>query len=450
MILKTIHIYHLVIIGLISFVPCLARAGMEAEYKQIAGCYHSIMEAETYPLDQWQGCIDGFGHHAALYPDSSTAPRALLSKGRLLEKRGAYIQQPADYNEAITTYRELARKYRTSSLADDAYFRIGYIEWEYQSDQKSALYSFNTLLKWYPKGDMAREARAYLNKANADAAPVATGPVLKPKGHFYKGSSKSTASLKKSPVVAASPVEPLVRPSATTQTTPVTLHHIVIDPGHGGHDTGAIGKKGTKEKDITLAISKRLAALLRKELGVKVTLTRQSDKYITLGERNRITERVGADLFISIHANASTDPTQHGIQTYYLNNATDKAAQKLADRENKALGKDASELQSIISTLIQNATTDQSRLLAKSVHQSIVGTLSRQYSEVNDQGVRTALFYVLVGTKVPGILVETSYVSNLREEGRLKDGQFQSQMARAIADGIQHYSREADKLAQDL
>jgi len=215
----------------------------------------------------------------------------------------------------------------------------------------------------------------------------------------------------------------------------------VIDPGHGGDQKGAVGPGGTKEKDIALAISKKLANQIRKKTGAKVYLTRSGDKTLSLEARDRFAVRRGADLFISVHANAATNRSMSGIETYYLNNATDRAAQKLAARENRASRKKLSDVEHILSTMLQNIDTVESRKLAIKVQGSLMKRMRKRYPGVKNRKVRSALFYVLVGAKCPAILVETSFISNPREEKRLKNKNYQDHLSIAIADGVERYLR---------
>lgn len=224
----------------------------------------------------------------------------------------------------------------------------------------------------------------------------------------------------------------------------------MIDPGHGGHDHGATGPHGIKEKDLTLAISKQLATILRNTLSATVVLTRQDDRYVTLDNRNAIGNRKKADLFISIHANAAESHEPHGIETYYLNTATDKASKRLADRENRAFGKEISTLQKIITTMQQNALTDESRDLAIAVQSTMIRGLTPKYGDIQDKHVKTALFYVLVGSKSPSILVETGFVTNPKEEKRLNSPKYQRQLAETIAAGIRRYIETNNTVRRNL
>lgn len=214
---------------------------------------------------------------------------------------------------------------------------------------------------------------------------------------------------------------------------------IVLDPGHGGDEYGAVGPHGVREKDITLQIAQMAAEQLRSQLGAKVWLTRTKDKNVSLEKRYKIAKRKKADIFISIHANASPNHKHKGIETYYLNNATDEAAMKLAARENQSWKGPRSDIEQVLSTMMQNAVTDESRELATAVHGNIVKNVKSRYKGVRDRKVRSGLFYVLVGTQCPSILVESSFITNPREEMRLADPTYQQQIADAIVTGVRTY-----------
>ena len=220
---------------------------------------------------------------------------------------------------------------------------------------------------------------------------------------------------------------------------------VVIDPGHGGEEDGAIGAGGTKEKDVTLAIAKDLASELRRKLGAKVYLTRTSDKTLTLDQRSAFAVSKKADLFISIHANASKDRGVSGIETYYLNNATDEAAARLAKLENKSTARNLSEVEHIISTMLQNYDAAESVDLAGEVQERLAKRINRSHGKVKDRGVRSAMFYVLVGAKCPAILVETAFISNPKEEKLLEDEKYQRSVADAISDGVKGYLKLREK-----
>ncbi|WP_163783526.1 N-acetylmuramoyl-L-alanine amidase [Myxococcus vastator] len=225
------------------------------------------------------------------------------------------------------------------------------------------------------------------------------------------------------------------------------VRRVVIDPGHGGHDTGAIGKKGTREKDVALAISLKLAEELRAK-GLEVVLTRDDDRFIRLEDRARYANAEHGDLFISVHCNAAEKRTLRGIETYTLNTSADRYSIRLAARENASSEKGISDLQFILADLATKANTEESSRLANHVQRSLVGDLSRKYKGIRDLGHKEALFYVLLGVKMPAILVETSFLSNPDEEARLKSVVYQTEVAKAIAQGVEEFLGDRRRVAK--
>jgi N-acetylmuramoyl-L-alanine amidase len=232
--------------------------------------------------------------------------------------------------------------------------------------------------------------------------------------------------------------------SALAKQLALGISRIIIDPGHGGRDYGAPGYlKGIHEKDIALQISRRLAKMIRLELKCQVFMTRNSDKFLTLEERTAIANTKSADLFISIHTNSHRDRNVFGIETYFLNLATDDEAIRVAAIENATSTKNISDLQNILFDLVQNAKINESSRLAGHVQGAMISVLkSRRYSRINDKGVKQAPFYVLLGAQMPAVLVETSFISNPRECKRLINPKYQERLCEAIVDGIKKYIRE--------
>lgn len=217
------------------------------------------------------------------------------------------------------------------------------------------------------------------------------------------------------------------------------IRRIVVDPGHGGHDPGAVGPNGIQEKDVVLAIGLKLRDLFREELGVDVVMTRSTDVFIPLEERTAMANKVGADLFLSVHANAALNRVANGIETYYLNLAkTDKVAQ-LAAKENGTTLDKVSVLQAILFDLMANYKLNDSAHLADEVQRSLHKKVHSSYSDVKNLGVKQGPFYVLVGASMPSILVETAFLSNLVEESRLIDPTYQDLAANGILDGVRNY-----------
>jgi len=219
------------------------------------------------------------------------------------------------------------------------------------------------------------------------------------------------------------------------------IRKIVLDPGHGGKDPGAIGVGGQQEKDLVLSIAKKLAVKLKNEMGVQVVLTRKDDRFVALEDRTYRANAEDADLFISLHMNASSNAEARGVETYYLNNTTDEAAMRLAARENGNARNNISDLQFILSDMTQNMKLEDSITLAHRLQQSVVGGMSKAVGEVRDLGVKKALFYVLVGARMPSVLVEMFFVTHRIEGPAMSRPVNQDAMVNSLFEGIQKYSQ---------
>lgn len=226
------------------------------------------------------------------------------------------------------------------------------------------------------------------------------------------------------------------------------VKRIVIDPGHGGKDPGAIGYlKSVKEKNVTLEISRRVARKIRKRLGCEAILTRKGDTFLSLEERTAIANTKNADLFISIHTNANKLKACRGIETYFLNLATDEDAILVAARENATSAKNISDLEAILSDLMKNSKIDESSRLSGYVQDAMIKKLKPKYRGIKDKGVKQAPFYVLLGAEMPCILVEIAFITNPRECRRLNTAAYQEDIADAIVTGIQQYIKELHPVA---
>ena len=242
-------------------------------------------------------------------------------------------------------------------------------------------------------------------------------------------------------VMPPKPAVPAASPSAAPKARRI---RIVLDPGHGGKDPGAKGPGGV-EKDAVLDISRRLAEKLRTRLGVDVHLTRSDDTYIALDARKNVANRLEADLFVSIHANASKNSKSHGIETYYLKNTNDRATLRLARLENGVdmlIGSDVStdaDLSYILSDIIQGQKEADSILLANHIQGELCAYLSTSYDSIQSLGVKQGPFFVLDGTYMPAVLVETGFISNSHEGRRLRATSYRDSLAEGIYRGIKRY-----------
>jgi N-acetylmuramoyl-L-alanine amidase len=227
------------------------------------------------------------------------------------------------------------------------------------------------------------------------------------------------------------------------------VRRVVIDPGHGGKDFGAPGFfPGVHEKDVVLGIAIRVARKLREELGLEAVLTRTDDRYLTLEERTAFANTRTGDLFVSIHTNASRDPRAYGTETYFLNLATDDESIRVAAMENATSTKNISDLHSILNDLLKNAKINESSRLAAFVQGALVKNLNlKGYDRIKDKGVKQAPFYVLLGARMPSILVETAFISNREECQRLTNPSYQENLADSIAKGIRTYMQQLSPTA---
>jgi N-acetylmuramoyl-L-alanine amidase len=246
------------------------------------------------------------------------------------------------------------------------------------------------------------------------------------------------------------PSEPATR--ARQGATP--LRTIVLDAGHGGHDSGAVGPGGLMEKELVLEVTRRVARMLTDRLGVKVLLSRDGDHFVTLRDRTSFANRERADLFVSIHANAHRVVASEGVEVYFLSSeATDNASRQVAAAENsvvqfeKAANGGAAGRSDIVKTILwelaQSEFQSESSRLAETVLDSMTESL-----RIPNRGVKQAGFYVLGGAAMPAILIEIGFVTNPKEEKRLKDARYRDEIARAIVSGLADYKRAWDLRAR--
>ena len=218
------------------------------------------------------------------------------------------------------------------------------------------------------------------------------------------------------------------------------IKRVVLDPGHGGKDPGAIGINGLREKDIVLTVAKKVARKIATKMGIEVVLTRKTDIFIPLEERTAIANTKSGDLFISIHVNAAPSSQVEGIETYYLDLATNEEDRGLAALENASSSRQISDLQNILSSLMQNSKKDESARLAGLMQKNLVSGLCATYPGITNHGVKTAPFIVLIGAQMPSILTEIAFISNQLESKRLQDDLYLEALADHITDGVISYS----------
>jgi N-acetylmuramoyl-L-alanine amidase len=270
----------------------------------------------------------------------------------------------------------------------------------------------------------------------ADDSPAADSPV--PSGARSKSSSRLSASRAKDLDIHEA------RPTASGDRSLIRalglkIGRIVIDPGHGGHDTGTIGPNGLQEKDLVLEVGRRLGKLLETRLGAEVVYTRKDDTFIPLETRTAIANQQRADLFISIHANSSGDPDARGVETYYLNFTSSPQALEVAARENAVSEKSIYELQDLVKKIALKEKIEESREFAGDVQESLHNGLAAKSPAIRNRGVKKAPFIVLIGANMPSILAEISFVSNPTDEHRLETSEYRQRIADSLYRGIAKY-----------
>lgn len=248
--------------------------------------------------------------------------------------------------------------------------------------------------------------------------------------HLYNGKKKDKKERK----------EAILNSSRLANFDKLPYKLIVIDMGHGAHDPGAIGYNGLKEKDVTLDIGLKLGRIIKENFPqIEVVYTRTDDTYLTLDERTALANKKKADMFISIHANASKNKDAHGVETYFLNFTKEHRAKEVVARENASTLEGVDEVQEILKDLIVSSKYNESSLLAMSIQKNLVNKIRFEYQEVNDLGVKQGPFYVLLGAAMPSVLVETSFITNPTEGKRLADENYRSKLAEGIFEGIKEY-----------
>ncbi len=221
---------------------------------------------------------------------------------------------------------------------------------------------------------------------------------------------------------------------------------VVIDAGHGGHDTGSIGPGGLREKDLVLDIASRLGELIQSRLGADVIYTRTDDQFVHLKERTRLANISQADLFVSVHANSSRLKNIRGVETYYLSFTTSSSAMAVAARENAAAQRSIHELQGLLSKIALTEKIQESREFAGQVQNALYGGLSKDTKGLRNRGVRKAPFMVLIGAEMPAVLAEVGFLSNPSDEKLLKTSAYRQKVAEHIFKGVEKYSNSLSKV----
>jgi N-acetylmuramoyl-L-alanine amidase len=280
-------------------------------------------------------------------------------------------------------------------------------------------------------------------------APVAAKPIPSPVKILNTRSAKTGAGSK--PDLVQPPVMPVPTrdgQSTLTRALGLKIGRIVIDAGHGGHDTGTIGPTGLMEKDLCLDVALRLGKIIQQKLpGADIVFTRSDDTFIPLEDRTRIANEAKADLFLSIHANSSPDHGARGIETYYLNMKGSPEAMAVAARENAVSQQGIHDLEEVVKKIARTEKIDESRELAEDVQDSLSKRIQKTTKPVKNRGVRKAPFVVLIGADMPSILTEISFLSNAADEQLLKKPEYRQRMAEGLYQGVSDYLQSMNSMA---
>lgn len=381
--------------------------------------------------DNWLNLEKSFDSALKAAPTGPEAHKAAYQVARSREELAQRSGLKSDWKEATELFATMVANYPQSSLADDSLYYQAEILAKRLKNNADARDVLNDLLSRYADGDMAAKARKLLNEL-----PKSSG---KSAGQA-KTSKPSSAQSSAKPVARAAPSGNIVEQLG------LGIKTIMIDAGHGGKDPGAIGN-GLRESTVTLDLAKKLGAELKKK-GFTVLYTRENNRFVALEDRTSLANNKKADVFVSIHVNASTNKKLYGLETYYLDVARSDAARVVAARENSVNVGTASDLQFILSDLTRNTKKEESLALAKKVQNSCISRLGKSGFKVRSNGVRSAPFYVLMGARMPAFLIEVGYLSNSADATRIKNSKYIQAIAGGISDGIVAYQKELNRLAR--
>lgn len=354
-------------------------------------------------MGEWEELASDFELYADTTGRSGEAASALFNASILRGELYGKTDRPLDLKGALSSLRTLYGRFPKSQLADDALAREGELLLGKEGDRRGAKIVFERLLSTYPSSELVEVARVRLAELEGKGAPASTR------------------------------VPAISKPQAGGRI-------VVLDPGHGGEDLGAVGVSGLLEKDVVLDIASTLENILRETGRYQVFLTRRKDEFVPLERRTAYANEKEASVFLSLHCNSSPSGKLSGLEVYYLDNTGDKASQSLAERENgQQGGGGAGDLSLILSDLIQNAKLPDSIRFAEIISRYVSSHVSTRWGEAENLGVKKAPFYVLVGAHMPAALAELYFINHPDDGARLGEREFRADIAQALADGIDNY-----------
>ena len=393
----------------------IAKANSTANASNVEGTVTAVEKEKSYRSVE-----------KANEAEKATATGAPARKPGPSADNAATTAQPAQPTTATSSKKAAPRKVIVDDNDDSADLIAP------PSEHPSATVKPNDPLFAGPKDTSGPEL-----KATTEPTTAPTAVAVAPRANNAKKGSK-IASTSTPTGHEAEPTS--LGDRSLTRTLGLKIGRIVVDAGHGGHDTGTIGPDGLMEKDLVLDVALRLGRLLETRLGADVIYTRDDDTFIPLETRTAIANEHQADLFVSIHANSSSDPTARGVETYYLNFTSNPDALEVAARENAVSQKSIFELQDLVKKITLKDKIEESRELANDVQQSLYGGLASRHSTLRDRGVKKAPFVVLIGANMPSVLAEISFVSNPTDEAKLETPEYREKIAESLYKGIAKYA----------
>lgn len=396
-----------VIVALTVSIYIVTAYGVAEDFSALKAKYLTLRntDPDLEKSPDWEELAHQFERYAKDYSRSTNAPSALFNSAILYESLFEKFGDEEHLDKSLEMLSNLSHKYKKSPLADDALVKQGDLLLNAKRDRNEAKAKYQAVLDDYKDADlyeMAKDRLARLEKAK--------------------------------PLTSASNEHEESQQISSRENGPT----VIIDPGHGGEDFGAIGQGGLLEKDVVLDVGLRLESILLKNLRAKVRLTRRSDVFVPLAERIGLANELEADMFVSLHTNASPKAKLSGLETYYLDNTGDVASKKLAERENESLAFEGAEsdLQFMLSDLIQTGKAGESLRLSNILQKSLISYLQSQGIKVKDVGVRKGPFYVLVGAHMPSVLIELLFIDNEHDGKRLADKNVRNEIAFGLYQGI--------------
>jgi len=453
---------------IIVLISTILLGSSKSDYKKLSKRYHSAK------VKDWRVLKDDFLKHANKYSKEKIAAKSYYTSANLSFKLYKRSKKKKDLNFAIKYFDKVCKNYKVS-LSDDACLVLYTIHFQFKKDKKKSIYYAKYIIDHYKKSDSYRKAVDFLKRRYPSTLKKNTSTTLSNRkkkntsttlsdrkkkntsttlGDRKKKNTSTTLGDRKKKNTVTTLSDQKKKNTSTTlsdrkkKNTSTTLGDrkkknkkfvIILDPGHGGYDPGAVGTTKKSEKDIVLAVALKLEKKLKKNKKYKVILTRRKDKFLSLDARTDVANHNNGDLFISIHINALKAKKYYGIETFYLNLAADNYSKRLERVENAEAQKKISDLQFILADLLKKANTKDSINFAKTIQSSLVFNLRRKYKNIRDLGVKNAMFYVLLDTKMPSILVELGFITNKKEEKKLNNKKYQDLLATSLKKGIDNY-----------